>query len=79
MRIPEIRKQLSASIPLILYVIVSLLYYGTTRNYSHRYLGSANDPHTVIWCLNWWPWAITHGLNPFVTHYIWYPSGYNLT
>ena len=79
MRIPEIRKHLPASLAFILYLIVSLLYFGTTRNYSHRYLGIGNDPHIFIWCLNWWPWAITHGLKPFVSHYIWYPRGYNLT
>ena len=79
MRLSEIRKHLQASLALILYLIVSLLYFGTTRNYSHRYLGIGNDPHIFIWCLNWWPWAITHGLKPFVSHYIWYPRGYNLT
>ena len=42
-------------------------------------IGIGNDPHIFIWCLNWWPWAITHRLKPFVSHYIWYPHGYNLT
>ena len=79
MRISEIRKHLPAGLALTLYLTVSLLYFGTTRNYSHRYLGIGNDPHIFIWCLNWWPWAITLGLKPFVSHYIWYPRGYNLT
>ena len=79
MRTSEIRKHLPASLAIILYLIVSSLYFGTTRNYSHRYLGVGSDPISFIWFLNWWPWAITHGLNPFVSHYVWYPHGLNLT
>lgn len=32
-----------------------------------------------MWCLAWWPYALTHGLNPFVTHLVWAPTGVNLT
>jgi hypothetical protein len=32
-----------------------------------------------MWAISWWPYAITHGLNPFVTHYLWSPTGVNLT
>ena len=28
--------------------------------------------------MSWWPYAIFHGLNPFVTHYQWSPTGVNL-
>lgn len=28
--------------------------------------------------MSWWPHAILHGLNPFVTHYLWSPTGVNL-
>jgi hypothetical protein len=42
------------------------------------YLGSGDAP-LFIWCLNWWPWAITHGLNPFITYHVWYPHGFNMT
>jgi len=80
MRTRKITKHLPATIlALILYLIVSLLYFGTTRNYSHRYLGIGPDPTLYIWSLHWWPWAITHGLNPFVSYYIWYPQGFNMT
>jgi len=79
MRTSEIRKHLPTSLAIILYLFVSSLYFGTTRNYSHRYLGVGSDPISFIWFLNWWPWAITHGLNPFVSHYVWYPHGLNLT
>ena len=36
------------------------------------------DPPLFMWSLSWWPHAIAHGLNPFVTHYEWSPTGANL-
>jgi hypothetical protein len=42
------------------------------------YVGAGDGP-IFIWCLNWWPWAIAHGLNPFITYNIWYPHGFNMT
>lgn len=36
------------------------------------------DPSLFMWALAWWPHAIAHGLNPFVTHYEWSPTGVNL-
>jgi hypothetical protein len=32
-----------------------------------------------MWSLAWWPYAIAHGLNPFVSHVIFPPGGLNLT
>jgi len=40
-------------------------------------IGNA-DPATYMWALQWWPHALLHGLNPFVTHYLWAPSGANV-
>ncbi|MBV8378318.1 MAG: hypothetical protein JO279_15075, partial [Verrucomicrobia bacterium] len=70
---------LVAGLAFILYFITSLLYFGTTKNFSHRYLGWGADPTAYIWFLNWWPWAIGHGINPFVSYYVWYPQGFNMT
>ena len=36
------------------------------------------DPAAFMWSLAWWPHAISHGLNPFVSHYLWSPTGVNL-
>lgn len=35
------------------------------------------DPAQYMWAMSWWPHAIAHGLNPFVTHYLWSPTGVN--
>jgi len=32
-----------------------------------------------MWSLAWWPHALSHGLNPLITHAVWAPNGYNLT
>jgi hypothetical protein len=47
--------------------------------FSHSYFGTIGDPQIFIWCFSWWPYAITHRLNPFITHVIWAPDGINLT
>ncbi len=36
------------------------------------------DPNFYTWCLQWWPYAIGHGLNPFFSHLIWAPRGHSL-
>jgi hypothetical protein len=36
------------------------------------------DPTQYMWSMWWWPHAILHGINPFVTHDIWVPDTYNL-
>jgi len=43
------------------------------------YLGRGIDQVFFIWCLVWWPYAIAHHLNPFVTRLIFAPAGFNLT
>ncbi len=44
-----------------------------------QYAGVRPDPVIFIWSFAWWPHAILHGLNPFVTHGVWAPDGVNLT
>lgn len=35
------------------------------------------DTALFMWGLKWWPYAIVHGINPFVSHYLWTPVGVN--
>jgi hypothetical protein len=39
---------------------------------------SPSDPAIFMWSLAWWPHALLHGLNPFVSHSVWAPTGANL-
>ncbi len=75
----QVREVQSVSIPLANPPpdFVGLIF--SRANYGRMYLGVGGDPIVYIWCLNWWPWAIAHRLNPFVTYYVWFPHGINLT
>jgi hypothetical protein len=65
----------------LLYVALSILVFG---RHAVRYpatacvCGVSNDPGSYMWAFAWWPHALVHGLNPFVTHYLWTPSGVNV-
>jgi hypothetical protein len=36
------------------------------------------DPASYMWALVWWPHALVHGLNPFISHVVWTPEGGNV-
>ncbi len=36
------------------------------------------DPNFYVWSLRWWPYALSHGLNPLYTHEIGAPAGHAL-
>jgi hypothetical protein len=36
------------------------------------------DPNFYTWSMRWWPYAITHGLNPLYSTQVGAPAGYNL-
>ncbi len=63
------------------YSLISFLYLGILPliRGGPQYVGFGYDPQIFIWSFAWWPHAILHGLNPFVTHVVWSPAGVNLT
>lgn len=66
--------------PFLAYLGLSLLLFDRPpHSLSGSILGWGADPYGFIWSLSWWPWAIAHGHNPFITHLVWYPVGLNLT
>jgi len=40
--------------------------------------GGGSEPYAFVWFLAWWPYALAHHLNPFLTHLVWQPDGLNL-
>ena len=36
------------------------------------------DPNFYIWAMRWWPYAVSHGINPLYSNQIGAPDGYNL-
>jgi len=41
-------------------------------------LGNGSDATWYMWQLVWWPYAISRGINPFVSYLVWVPAGVNL-
>jgi len=71
---------LQAAGALVLYLTASILLFGVpiVSDLSGRYVGWGADPASHVWFLAWWPHALIHGTNPFITHAVWAPSGYDL-
>ncbi|HWF34886.1 MAG TPA: hypothetical protein VG295_05930 [Solirubrobacteraceae bacterium] len=68
-----------AVVALVLYAAAALII----QRHALAHLGSScacagTDPTAYMWALVWWPHAIVHGLNPFVTHVFWVPDSINL-
>jgi hypothetical protein len=64
----------------VLYVAISVGVFGVlvVGSPARIYIGYDTDPSVMMWFLTWWPHALTHNLNPFLTKVIWAPIGYNL-
>ena len=63
------------------YVALSVLLFGlpVIAHPGSRIIGLDQiDSSSYMWLLAWWPHALLHGLNPFVTHAQFYPDGFNL-
>ena len=65
---------------LALYVALAFLAFGLRLLFvpGSKYVGTGADPQVFIWSFAWWPHALLHGENPFVTHAVWAPEGVNL-
>jgi len=66
---------------LSIYLAFSALIFArpAAPHFTTIYLGRGIDQAFFIWCLVWWPYAITHHLNPFISKLIFAPAGFNLT
>jgi hypothetical protein len=69
-----------------LYLAISLIYFtfsffffgrSLVGHFSDRFIGRDADPPQMMWLLTWWPYALEHHLNPFLTDYVWAPVGFN--
>ena len=68
--------------PLGLYALLSVALFGVhiIRHLDSRIVASDPiDSSQFMWFFAWWPHALLHGLNPFVTHVMFVPDGFNLT
>jgi hypothetical protein len=64
------------------YALLSVLLFGLPvvgHLGSHFVAADPVDSSVFTWFYAWWPHAILHGLNPFVTHAMFVPTGFNMT
>jgi hypothetical protein len=61
------------------YLTLSFLFFGRglIGHFSDRYIGRDAGPTQMMWLLAWWPFALSHHLNPFIGGYPWAPIGSN--
>jgi len=73
------RRVLAFAAPLFVYAVVAALLFGTGTSWTRQYFGGGDsDAFVFIWFLNWWPFAVAHHINPFVTAFQWFPRGDNV-
>jgi len=70
----------TVAIAFVLCVTISVAVFGVLLVGSpvRVYVGYDTDPSVMMWFLTWWPHALTHNPNPFLTKFSWAPIGYNL-
>jgi hypothetical protein len=82
------RSRVQAGLALLGYLSISVLLFGfpILAHPGSVFVGMgpsplsapATDPGTFMWALTWWPWAVGHHVNPFITHLVWWPHGFNM-
>ena len=68
-------------IAFVIYLVVFILAFGQALlpHLNEPRVGQVEvDPNFYIWAWRWWPYAITHFLNPLYSYQIGAPAGYNL-
>jgi len=65
---------------MLIYAAASFVFFGRPLVGHFRDVSiGITDYSFFIWCLVWWPHAVTHHLNPFLTNVVWAPGPLNLT
>jgi len=69
----------SAGTALLGYAVLAFaLFTNVWTSPATRWIGLDGDPDSTIWSLQWTTYALVHWLDPFVTNYIFYPTGTNV-
>jgi hypothetical protein len=81
MRFQALHPALQGLLALAVYLAVFIIFYAAPLL---RHPGvplvaqTSPDPNFYIWSWRWWPYAISHGLNPLYSGQIGAPAGYDL-
>ena len=66
----------------LFYLLLSYLLFAFSIGFklTTRYIGKlSHDQIQYIWTLYWWPYAVSHHINPLFSTYIWHPNGTDLS
>ncbi len=75
----SVRSRAATGAPLLTYVSMAILLTADAWvSPTTRWIGTCCDPEQTMWFLRWIPYAIEHGVDPFVTYQINAPAGANL-
>jgi hypothetical protein len=63
-----------------LYLAIALICFarGIPGHLANGYIGRDTDPPQTMWFFNWWRFSLSHGLNPFISDWVWAPLGVNI-
>lgn len=61
------------------YVICALVFVDHGASITKDISGHGSDPLDSTWFLAWWPWALSHHIDPLYTKLVWYPAGVPLS
>lgn len=73
-----LRGREAAVVLLFMLVLAIAWFWRTWMAPTTHSVGAGADSYPVMWFLDWVPYALGHGLNPLVTHYLDAPHGINL-
>ena len=61
---------------LVAYVLLAVAMFANVWSApATHWIGQDGDPDSTIWSIQWSAYSLTHLLNPFLTNWIFYPSG----
>jgi hypothetical protein len=72
--------RLDRHLPVLLgFLLLSLAFYRppAAPSAGAEFFGGGQDPGLIVWLLNWWSFALTHGLTPVSTVMVDAPAGMN--
>ena len=64
----------------LVYQAVALFFFGSTLlfHFSDFHAGSGPDPQFMLWSVAWWPYALSHHVNPLFSRLVWAPEGFDV-
>ena len=61
------------------YGLLAACFIDHGESLTREIAGQGSDPFAFIWFLAWWPWALSHRIDPLFTTLVWQPAGVCLT